>query len=451
MESLPETHESTTPLPGYFLSLEIEYVRCFGEKQTVDLSDGAGKPARWTILFGLNGTGKTTILQSLVGFELVNSYGRDGSTKILQMRFFRRDHVKGYLSFCRLRANRLAIWTTGIAVTKAISDAPVRSYNYNFKLSESGVMSGWSWVSGSNRFGPHVCYGYGAGRRVGTTSFDESSSYDPTSNLFSDAVELRDPVAWALRTKYALNKSSDPASRQRFEHMKDLLLGILPEVEGVRLTSSGGTKPIPRVEFKTPIGWIPFRQLGYGHQTLITWVIDLFTRMTERYPGSSNPLSEPAIVLIDEIDLHLHPKWQRKIMRSLSERFTNTQFIATTQSPLIAQAATDANLVALRREGDRVIIDNEVDTIRGWRIDQILTSDLFGLETARPPQIEQLIIQRRQLLTKPRITKVDLQRLKAIEAEIGDMPMGETTQEFQERRYLRKLLERLSTSSGDPG
>ena len=56
----------SSPTTGsYFLSLELENVRCFSEKQTLDLSDGNGRPARWTILLGENGTGKTTILQLL--------------------------------------------------------------------------------------------------------------------------------------------------------------------------------------------------------------------------------------------------------------------------------------------------------------------------------------------------------------------------------------------------
>src|SRR5215213_5348408 len=54
---------------AYFLSLSLENVRCFGPKQTLDLSDGNGKPAPWTIILGLNGTGKTTVLQSIAGFE----------------------------------------------------------------------------------------------------------------------------------------------------------------------------------------------------------------------------------------------------------------------------------------------------------------------------------------------------------------------------------------------
>src|ERR1043165_171112 len=53
----------------YVLSLSVENVRCFGPKQTLDLSDGHGRPAQWTIILGENGTGKTTLLQGIVSFE----------------------------------------------------------------------------------------------------------------------------------------------------------------------------------------------------------------------------------------------------------------------------------------------------------------------------------------------------------------------------------------------
>ena len=183
--------------------------------------------------------------------------------------------------------------------------------------------------------------------------------------------------------------------------------------------------------------------MGYGYQTLITWVTDLANRMVERYPDSADPLAEPAIVAVDEIDLHLHPLWQRKLIDFLTERFPNTQFIATAHSPLVAQAAANANLAVLRREGDHVVIDNDVDNIRGWRIDQILTSDLFGLASARPPQMEGLLLERKQLLTKKELTNGDRKRMKEIEAEIGDLPTGETAEEVKEREELRKALELL--------
>src|SRR5260370_21844512 len=59
----------------YFLSLSLENARCFGPKQILDLSDGNGRPAQWTILLGNNGTGKTTVLQSLTAFERIEAFG----------------------------------------------------------------------------------------------------------------------------------------------------------------------------------------------------------------------------------------------------------------------------------------------------------------------------------------------------------------------------------------
>ncbi|WP_439630930.1 AAA family ATPase [Gemmata sp.] len=248
-----------------------------------------------------------------------------------------------------------------------------------------------------------------------------------------------------LQLDYAAAKAhkGDKEPHERLGKAKELLLNILPDIEDIRLATTSGPTPKPRAEFKTPYGWVQLRQLGYGYQTLITWVADLANRMAERYPDSPNPLAEPAVVLVDEIDLHLHPQWQRKLMGFLTERFPNTQFIATAHSPLVAQAAADANLAVLRREGDHVVIDNEVDNIRNWRVDQILTSDLFGLETARPPQIEAALLERRKLLAKSRLTAADTRRVKELEALIGELPFGETEQERTDRDEIKKTLDLL--------
>ena len=168
---------------------------------------------------------------------------------------------------------------------------------------------------------------------------------------------------------------------------------ILPETEEIRFTQPTDVRPTPSVEFLTPYGWVPLRSLGHGYRTLIAWMVDFAGRMMERYPESPNPLGEPAVVLVDEIDLHLHPSWQRKLIHHLNDLFSNTQFIATAHSPLIVLGAGDANIAVLRREGDHVVIDNDFEAIRGWRVDQILTSDLFDLPTARPPEFDAMLAQ----------------------------------------------------------
>jgi hypothetical protein len=265
------------------------------------------------------------------------------------------------------------------------------------------------------------------------------------STLFSDRAELRNPEEWLLQLDYAAKSLKEKAAHERLAQAKELLLAIMPEDEiaDIRFATTGGPNPKARAEFHTPYGWVPLRQLGYGYQTLITWVADLTSRMAERYPESKNPLTEPAVVLVDEIDLHLHPKWQRKLMSFLSDRFPNTQFIATAHSPLVVQAATEANLAVLRREGDHVVIDNDMGGIRNLRVDQILTSDLFGLETARPPQIEALLAERNKLLDKAKLTATEKQRLGELNALVDELPFGETAQERKERDAIKQALDVL--------
>jgi predicted ATP-binding protein involved in virulence len=122
-----------------------------------------------------------------------------------------------------------------------------------------------------------------------------------------------------------------------------------------------------------------FSDLGYGYQTTIAWVVDLAKRLFDRYPNSQNPLTESAIVLVDEIDLHLHPEWQRKIIEFLTHQFPNTQFIVTSHSPLVVQSANKINLVLLKKKGNQVTISRpQFTTYQGWRVDEIL-DELMGL------------------------------------------------------------------------
>lgn len=79
-------------------------------------------------------------------------------------------------------------------------------------------------------------------------------------------------------------------------------------------------------------------QLSDGYKTLLSLVIDLASRMALANPDLRDPLKSPAIVMIDEIDLHLHPEWQRRVIGDLLKVFPDTQFILTTHSPVILES-----------------------------------------------------------------------------------------------------------------
>jgi hypothetical protein len=290
-----------------------------------------------------------------------------------------------------------------------------------------------------------ICYGYGATRRMGAVALSEQQGRDTTASLFSDDVTLLNAEEWLLQADYSalVDSPLQKQARTRRDQLIEVLINLLPDVTDIRFVRPTELGRKPRVEVQVPYGWVSISDLSLGYRALVAWIVDLAYRMFERYPESENPLAEPAIVLVDEIDLHLHPKWQRQLISYLTERFPNTQFIVTAHSPLIVQAATDANIVLLRREGDHVVIDNDVEAIRGWRIDQVLTSDLFGLETARPPEYDELLAERTKLLGKAKLTKKDESRLKKLEAEIGDLPAGETAADVEAMDVIRRAAEVL--------
>lgn len=264
--------------------------------------------------------------------------------------------------------------------------------------------------------------------------------------VLDEDVALRDPEDWLMTADYnARLRGVEARSFEVFAgRVRDALVDFLPEVSEVRIQAADEPGSAPRVEARTPDGWVALRHLGFGYQSQIAWLVDLASRMFERYPDSADPLAEPAVVLVDEIDLHMHPRWQRQIIEFLAQRFRRTQFIVTAHSPLIVQAAGDANIVLLRREGDHVVIDNDPEVLRNWRVDQILTSELFGLESARPPQIEEPLKERREILAKPTLSARDRRRLAELEAGIGDLPAGESAEDRRAMELLRRAAAKLA-------
>ena len=425
--------------PAYFLSLNVENVRCFGPKQIIDVSDGQDRPAQWTVILGDNNTGKTTLLQCFVGIEPTQYL----NSELNIPKLFVESHR--FSLFRNIREDVISV-SAKVCYGAKIGELEkeTKTENISAKVTETG---GSTHACSEKIIGGLKCYGYGASRIMGESSLSEKELGDPTESLFKDDAELINAEEWLLQADYSAKASKISSrigqrTRKRRDQIRDVLISLLPEVHDIRVTKPTETSLKPKVEFKTPYGWVGLDGLSLGYRAMITWMVDLANRMFERYPKSSNPLAEPAIVLIDEIDLHLHPKWQRIIMRYLSERFVNTQFIVTAHSPLVVQAATNANIILLRREGDHVVIDNNPLSVLGWRADQILTG-LFGLPSGRSFEIEELQKQRRKLLSKAKLTKADKGKLKKIESQMGDLPVADTPEDIEAMDIIRQAAKSL--------
>ncbi len=198
------------------------------------------------------------------------------------------------------------------------------------------------------------------------------------------------------------------------------------------------TQNTPKVIFKTIYGDVRLHQLSLGYKTLIAWVVDFAKRLLDRY-GSDEPLTKPAICLVDEIDLHLHPKFQRTIIQFLTETFPNTQFIVTAHSPLIVQSAGDANIILLKRVGDEVHVENDPVDVRNWRLDQILSSELFGIEY----KTLQMRRERDKLLGKNVLSEQEHNRLLELNAELDSVPFSSDPAEMKAETIIYQLAEAL--------
>ncbi|WP_230687815.1 AAA family ATPase [Hymenobacter ruricola] len=218
----------------------------------------------------------------------------------------------------------------------------------------------------------------------------------------------------------------------------------MPDITNIIIISEGHQQ---FVEVETPYGWVRLRDMSLGYQTLVVWLTDFASKLFIRYPDSKNPLEMPAIVLIDEIDLHLHPSWQRKLIGFLSGIFKNTQFIATAHSPLVVQAATDAdaNVVLLKREGDQTIVHQgrDLPDVRHWRLEQILSSELFDDTPPLSPQTEADLKRRNELLLKKRLTAKEKEELAGLNASVADQPVGTTRPERRAEDLLTQLARNL--------
>ena len=96
-------------------------------------------------------------------------------------------------------------------------------------------------------------------------------------------------------------------------------------------------------------------QLSGGYRIVLALAADLARRMAQGNPHLEDPLQSEAVVLIDEIDLHLHPAWQQRILDDLKRTFPNAQFIVSTHSPQVLTTVRPQHIVALRREGENIV------------------------------------------------------------------------------------------------
>lgn len=166
----------------------------------------------------------------------------------------------------------------------------------------------------------------------------------------------------------------------QLEAVRQALSAFLPEFSNLTVRRN----PL-RMEVEKNGRRLAVNQLSDGEKCLVALLGDLARRMAIANPQLKNPLQGVGIVLIDEIDLHLHPKWQRFIVPRLVEVFPNCQFFISTHSPHVISHMQPEDLFLLEQTGTDIIATKPNESY-GKNVDRVL-EDLMGLETTRPDQV----------------------------------------------------------------
>lgn len=199
-------------------------------------------------------------------------------------------------------------------------------------------------------------------------------------------------------------------------------------------------------QFGTPDGIMPLNVLSQGTQSVIQCLARFLFGYAEYYDFPPDIEENPGIVIIDEIDAHLHPSWQRRVIPALTQHFPNLQIFCSTHSPLMLAGLTAGQVQLLRRDEHGVSVStNESDAI-GWTADEILRN---LLEIPSPTDISTVEHIRRlqELRRKEELTAQEAENLEklrqVVSGELLSGPMSSQVEQFAEE--LRRAREESSS------
>jgi len=227
--------------------------------------------------------------------------------------------------------------------------------------------------------------------------------YQRNPTLFKDSIQqvLENDIQ---RLEQALSNNG-----RELKLITECIEKFIPEYSNLRVTRV----PTPHMLVEKNGKTIKLNQLSDGEKNIIAMVGDIARRLSMANPHMENPLEGKGIVLIDEIDLHLHPLWQRVIISKLTEVFPNCQFIVSTHSPQVLSHIKAEHIFILKPIDDDIIIEKPTESY-GKSTDRQL-EDILGVES-RPLEIKKDLHNLFTLIQEKKLTeaKVLMQELERV-------------------------------------
>ena len=437
----------------YLRKIILKNIKCFANFE-LDFVAGKKDVRMWTALLGQNGLGKSTLLQA-IGVALA------GPAAVRELLPVAEGWVRRGESYGEIEAE--LFWTEGDALTphwpkkkspyvaryivtggepERLPEVLREHYTVPTVVDWSGKgtprerekvgkdMSRLKQTAYAEGKPGWLGCGYGPFRRLsgGSQDADRILYAERKSarfvTLFREDAALTNATKWLIDL-YNTARDGDEDSRRVLAQVKTAFANeLLPQPTTLHVNARAALLQIGDQRR------VPFRDLSDGYRSMLALGIDLLRWLTDAFPDTDTPMDCPGVVLIDELDAHVHPTWQRQIGHWLRQKFPILQFIVATHSPFLAQVAGPGGNVVLEQTPDGVQPRSEVEAVETWRADQILT-ELFDLPGTRSPRAER-----------------NLQRLQDLHRKRQSGQLSQS--ENQEYRQLSLWQESLPPAIEDP-
>lgn len=220
------------------------------------------------------------------------------------------------------------------------------------------------------------------------------------SAAFADALiprmlRLREFTDWWL-VQEELLRENHPLAQRRLNALNNAVTGFLDWCNDVRVVRLSEKSQKTTLQLDKNGVTLNINQLSDGERSILALILDLVQRLLQANPDLTDPLQDgKALVLIDELDLHLHPRWQRIVVHKLTNIFPNCQFIATTHSPQIIGEVAPENVIILEPDEPPYIPDQSLGMDSNWILRFLMETPERDINTQTTlEKIESLIDQR---------------------------------------------------------
>ncbi|GAA4598385.1 energy-coupling factor transporter ATP-binding protein EcfA2 [Actinoplanes octamycinicus] len=423
----------------YLHRLRVSNVRGFHGSHEVDLSfelahrgDPDERYPGFVVIAGRNGSGKTTVLQAaaaaLAGPEVANNL-TEGI----------RDWVTHHASEAAVHADIQPgedekVFTVPFSAPLRWQQADGVRARPQPGAADVSLAAASLWSPRPTRW---FAAGYGPFRRLAGTSGEVARlmAGDWTiarfATLFREEASLAETVHWLQQVNYRAQSGQQQYADLERRFLRLLNDGLFPDGHIVDRVDPDGLWIVRDAGRPVLI-----EEMSDGYRSIAALVTDIVRQINACFRGNVPWLAsdEPRIrcsgvVLIDEIDAHLHVSWQKRIGPWLREHFPNIQFIVTTHSPYVCQSASPGGLIQLPGPNDdfapRVVPDDLYRRVVNGSADDAVLTELFGLESPYSQRVDELraeLTRLERLAIRGTAEPGDLERLTDLTEELSPSP-----------------------------